>query len=170
MRVFLLSAAAVLALAACGGPAAPAGDTAAPATPEAAAPAAAPVPAADAPVGPAIGQWEMTLTAAGMSMPKQKICYKEQISFADAQEMQKQAGMTCSENAYTPTADGLTGRSVCTMDGQTITTDSKITGDFNTAYTMEMSSSIDPAPPGMPNPSTTTINMVRLGDCPPETP
>ena len=168
MRVYLLSAAA-LALAACGGPAAPpAGDAAA--APEAAAPAAAPAPAAAAPAGPATGQWEMTLTASGMSLPKQKICYKEQISFADAQEMQKQAGMTCSENAYTPSGNGLTGRSVCTMDGTTITTDSKITGDFNTAYTMEMTSSIDPAPPGMPNPSTTTINMVRLGDCPPETP
>ena len=56
------------------------------------------------------------------------------------------------------------------MDGTTITTDSKIMGDFNTAYTMDMTSSIDPAPPGMPNPSTTTIKMVRLGDCPPETP
>ena len=167
MRVYLLSA-AVLALAACGGPAAAPADSAA-ATPEAAAPAA-PAPAPDAAMGPAIGQWEMTLTASGMSMPAQKICYKEQISFAEAQEMQKQAGMTCSENAYTPIAGGITGRSVCTMDGTTITTDSKIMGDFNTAYTMDMTSSIDPAPPGMPNPSTTTINMVRLGDCPPETP
>ena len=65
MRVYLLSA-AVLALAACGGPAAAPADSAA-ATPEAAAPAA-PAPAPDAAMGPAIGQWEMTLTASGMSM------------------------------------------------------------------------------------------------------
>jgi hypothetical protein len=41
----------------------------------------------------------------------------------------------------------------------------KVTGDFNTAYTMEMTSSMDPAPPGMPMPSTSTIQMERLGDC-----
>jgi hypothetical protein len=32
---------------------------------------------------------------------------------------------------------------------------------------MEINSSMDPAPPGMTNPSVTTIKMERLGDCTP---
>jgi hypothetical protein len=84
--------------------------------------------------------------------------------------MQKQAGVICTENTFTPVAGGIDGHSVCTMDAMKITTDSKILGDFNTAYTMEMTSTMDPAPGGMPQPSTTTIKMTRLGDCPPDTP
>lgn len=164
MKVYVFAALAALALAACGEPAAaPTEGAAAPETP-----AATPAPPATMAMGPAMGQWEMTLTASGMSMPPQKICYKKQISFAEAQEMQAQSGMTCSENTFNPSAGNVAGHSVCTMNGMTITTDTKIVGDFNTAYTMEMTSSMDPAPPGVAQPSTTSIKMVRLGDCPPE--
>ena len=168
MKIYLLAAVAALALTACGGPTAPS-DTAAatPETPVAETPAA---PAAVEINGPAAGQSEMTVTAAGMAMPAQKICYKKQVSFAEAQEMQKQAGVICTENTFTPVAGGIDGHSVCTMDAMKITTDSKILGDFNTAYTMEMTSTMDPAPGGMPQPSTTTIKMTRLGDCPLDTP
>jgi hypothetical protein len=166
MKVYLLAAAAALALAACGPATPPASDAAA--TPETAAADPAPAPAAANPaiVGPAAGQWEVTLTASGMTIPPQKVCYAKQLSFAEAQEMQAQAGMTCSENNYSPSADGVTGHSHCTMQGMSVTTDTRITGDFNTAYTMEMTSTMDPAPAGVPQPATTTIKMVRLGDCP----
>jgi hypothetical protein len=52
------------------------------------------------------------------------------------------------------------------MKETTITTDIKVVGDFNTAYTMDSTSTMDPAPPGMPpGPSQTSIKMERLGDC-----
>ena len=47
----------------------------------------------------------------------------------------------------------------------TVTTDYAVTGDFSTAYTMQMTSTMDPSPPGLPSPSVTTIKMERLGDC-----
>lgn len=135
-------------------------------TPSAAAPAAAPA-ANSAAVGPAAGKWKVSVSAGGMEIPPNEICYAKQMTMAEAQEMQKQGGMTCTEENYA--ADGKTGHSVCAMQGMTITTDFSVTGDFNTAYTMQMTSSMDPAPPGMPQPSTTTVKMERLGDCDPGT-
>ena len=168
MKFTLFAAVAALALAACGGesgtPALAAGDSAAPAETAAAAPA----PTAMAP-GPIAGEWEVTITAMGISVPATKVCYTRAMTMQEAQEMQQGAGITCSEQ--TIAADGKASHSVCTMQGMTVTTDMKVTGDFSSAYTMEMTSTMDPAPPGMPaGPSTTTVAMKRLGDtCAPET-
>ncbi len=168
MKSTLLAAAAALTLAACGGesgtPAPAAGDAAAPS--EIATPA--PAPTGMAP-GPTAGEWEVTVTAMGMSVPPTKICYTRAMTMQEAQEMQQGAGITCSEQ--TMAADGKSSHSVCTMQGMTVTTDMKVTGDFSSAYTMEMTSTMDPTPPGMPaGPSTTSVAMKRLGDtCAPDT-
>lgn len=163
---FAIAAAAAALLAACSG------ETPAPATENPAAgetpAAAAPAPAAAASLtGPAAGKWRSTTTAGGMTMPPMEICYDKQMTMQDAQALQQSAGVDCSENTYNATSGGMTGRSVCKMGDMTITSDMKVTGDFNTAYTMDITSSMAPAPPGMPNPSTTTITMERLGDCTP---
>ncbi|RYG29105.1 MAG: hypothetical protein EON93_17325 [Burkholderiales bacterium] len=164
MKFAMAAAAAALMLAACGGEnAAAPTDGAAPAAGTPAAPAAN-----NAIQGPIAGEWEVTVTAAGMALPAQKICYEKQMTMEEAQKMQQDAGMTCSEQTYAP--DGKSGHSVCTMQGMTITSDYTVTGDFNSSYTMEMKTSMDPAPPGMPNPSTTAIKMDRLGDCSADTP
>ena len=165
MKFVMAAAAAALMLAACGGEnAAAPTDAAAPAAGTPAAPAAA----NNAIQGPIAGEWQVTITAAGMALPPQKICYEKQMTMEEAQKMQQDAGMTCSEQTYAP--DGKSGHSVCTMQGMTVTSDYTVTGDFNTSYTMEMTTSMDPAPAGMPNPSTTAIKMDRLGDCTADTP
>jgi hypothetical protein len=170
MRTALLGLAA-LGLAACGGSETPKPTADAPPGAETpAGPAAAPeTPVAPAGLtGPAAGKWKMTMTSStGMAMPGQEYCYEKQISLEEAQAMQQQAGVTCTEQSFTPVAGGFTGHSVCKIESMTMTTDQKITGDFNTKYTIEGTTSIDPAPPGMPNPTTTTITMERLGDCTP---
>jgi len=162
----VMAAATVALLAACSG------ETSAPTTQTPSAgetpAAAAPAPSAAASLtGPAAGKWRSTTTAGGMTMPAMEICYDKQMTMEDAQALQRSAGVDCSENTYNATAGGMTGRSVCKMGDMTITSDMKVTGDFNTAYTMEITSSMAPAPPGMPNPSITTIRMERLGDCTP---
>ena len=167
MKFVLAAATAALMLAACGEKTEPTldGAPAAPAaTSETAAPAAAPAGLA---AGPAAGKWKVTVSTGGMDIPPNEMCYAKQVSMEEAQKMQQQAGMTCTEQTYA--ADGKSGHSVCAMQGMTITTDFAVTGDFNTAYTMQMTSSMDPAPPGMPQPSTSTIKMERLGDCDPGT-
>lgn len=161
MKFVMAAAAAALMLAACGGE-----NAAAPtdgATPAASTPAAA-APSGGNPIaGPIAGEWQVTVNAAGMALPPQKICYEKQMTMEEAQKMQQDAGMTCSEQTYAP--DGKSGHSVCTMQGMTITSDYTVAGDFNSSYTMEMKTSMDPAPPGVSNPSTTSIKMDRLGDC-----
>lgn len=167
MKFVLAAAAAALMLAGCGDKSEPTldGAPAAPAaTSETAAPAAAPSGLA---AGPAAGKWKVSVSTGGMDIPPNEMCYAKQVSMEEAQTMQQQAGMTCTEQTYA--ADGKSGHSVCAMQGMTITTDFTVTGDFNTAYTMQMTSSMDPAPPGMPQPSTSTIKMERLGDCDPGT-
>jgi hypothetical protein len=164
----------VLALGACSGettapavdPAASPETAAAPSGSAAAEAAAAPAMSADAMAGPIAGKWRMTISASGVSLPPQDKCFDHQISFAEAQGQQQAAGMTCSEHAITPTADGLMDHSICTKDGVTVTTDTKMTGDFNSAYTLESSTTMT----GAPAPAMTIIKMERLGDCDAKTP
>ncbi|MDP3739656.1 MAG: hypothetical protein Q8R02_19865 [Hyphomonadaceae bacterium] len=160
-------ASAALGLAACS-PSAPATDAAS--TPAAAdsTTAAANMPA-ELKEGPAAGKWRVTMTAMGTAMPPTETCYAKQVSFEESQQMQQQAGVSCSEQTYTREGDAFVGHSVCTMEvaGKTMTTtsDMRVTGDFNTKYTMDMTNKMDPPPmPGMEE-QKMTIEMERLGDC-----
>jgi hypothetical protein len=118
--------------------------------------------------GPAPGQWRMTTIVGGQAMPPVEVCYKERVTFAEAQKMQDQAGFTCSENTYKRDGAAVLGHSVCFMEETKtkMVTDTRITGDFNTAYTMELKSTMDPAP--MPDMAHTemSVKAERLGDCP----
>jgi hypothetical protein len=118
--------------------------------------------------GPAPGQWRLTTVMAGQAMPPVEVCYKERVTFAEAQKMQDQAGITCSENTYKRDGAAVLGHSVCFMEETKtkMVTDTRITGDFNTAYTMELKSTMDPAP--MPEMAQTemSVKAERLGDCP----
>jgi hypothetical protein len=172
MRLVFAAAAAALGLAACG-PSEPAADTAstAPAAADTAAPAPAP-PAASAtlPDGPAAGKWKMTITAMGQTLPPTEVCYEKQVSLEEAEKMQQQAGVSCSEQSYRKDGDAWVGHSVCTMEAGPagpikVTTDTKVTGDFASKYAMEIASKMDPAPmPSMAD-QKMTITAERLGDC-----
>ncbi len=159
MKSALAAASAALLLAACGEKTEPTLDGA----PSAAASVETAAPAAALPTGPAAGKWKVSVSAGGMEIPPNEICYAKQMSMEEAQKMQQQSGLTCTEQTFSQ--DGKAGHSVCTMQGMTVTTDYAVTGDFGTAYTMQMTSTMDPSPPGLPSPSVTTIKMERLGDC-----
>ena len=115
--------------------------------------------------GPAPGKWRLTTMMHGQAMPPVEVCYDHKISFEEAQAMQKQAGVTCSENTYRRDGASVVGHSVCMMDKTKMTTDTRITGDFSSAYTMDITSSMDPAPmPAMAH-SEMQIKAERIGDC-----
>jgi hypothetical protein len=164
MKFAFAAATAALLLAACGGSEAPATDT--PAMGETAAPA---TPAASmSAMGPAPGRWQNTVTSGGQTAPPSEWCYEQPMSLENIIKLQQQVGIVCSEQTFSP--DGKSGHSVCMMDTMKVTSDIKVTGDYATAYTMEVSSSFDPALPGLPNPSVTTITAQRMGDCTADTP
>lgn len=166
MKLALAAASAALLLAACGGSETPTPGTEMPVADTPAAPAATPATATV--TGPAAGKWKVSVSSGGMEIPPNEICYAKQMTMEEAQQMQQQAGLTCSEQTYAP--DGKSGHSKCTMQGMTVKTDYAVTGDFSTAYTMQMTTTMDPAPPGMTAPSVTTVKMERLGDCDASTP
>lgn len=176
MRVSLtIAALAALGLAACDSK--PAADSTAPTGDSTAATAAAPAapePAASAALaaemeGPAAGKWRMTVSMMGASPPPNEVCYEKQVSFAEAEKMQQQAGVTCSEQSYRREGDALIGHSVCSMDAggtpMKVTTDTRITGDFSSKYTMDMTSKMDPPP--MPSMTEQKMSIVseRIGNC-----
>ncbi len=166
--VATIAAIAALGLAACGEkPATTDGAAATPAAAEPAAPVAA--PAAAVIEGPAAGKWKLTMTAMGQSLPPQEICYEKQTSMEEAQKTQQQAGMTCLEQNYRREGASYLGHSVCEIDmagkKTKVTTDLTVAGDFNTAYTMEMTTKMDPPPMAGMEETKTSIAAERLGDC-----
>ena len=171
MKLHITAAFAALALAACGGAETPATDGAAPET-AAMEPAAAPAPAAPAALlGPAAGEWEFASKMGDMALPAARQCITEQLTLADAQAKQQAAGLACDGYNFQPDGAKVSGTYTCTDEtGAKMSIQMALEGDVNTAYTSTMVTTRDPAPPGMPNPFTMTINAKRLGDCPPPAP
>ena len=80
----------------------------------------------------------MTMTTQGMSMPPTEICYEKQMTMEEAQAVQAEAGVDCSENTFNATPGGMTGHSVCKMGDMTMTSDTKVVGDFNAPLPPEL--------------------------------
>jgi hypothetical protein len=114
--------------------------------------------------GPAPGKWRMTITAMGSALPPQEQCIDRQMTMAEAEQRQQQAGVTCSERSYTRTPTGGTAHAICTISSMTVTSDYVITGDMRTGYRMEGVSRMNPAPAGMSE-VRTVITAERIGDC-----
>ena len=84
--------------------------------------------------------------------------------------MQQQSGVTCSEQSYRKEGDAWIGHSVCTMEAgpggpMKVTSDSRVTGDLSSKYTIEMTNKIDPPPMPSMAEQKMTISAERLGDC-----
>jgi hypothetical protein len=169
---FTAAAVAALGLVACS-PSEPASDTASTEAPAAdsATPAPSAPAAAAAPVeGPAAGKWRMTVTAMGQTMPPTEFCNAKQVSLEEAEKMQQQAGVSCSEQSYRKEGDAWIGHSVCTMEAGPggpikVTSDTRVTGDFSSKYTMEITSKMDPPPMPSMAEQKMTMTAERLGDC-----
>ena len=135
--------------------------------------APAPVAGNDLPTGPTPGLWRvttrMTGMPAGMEGPPIETCIRES-KFEPPQGAAPQSpGMTCEQQSFRREGDAMVGHMVCTTeDGVRTVTDTRVTGDYSRSYTMEVKSTMTPAPA----PSMAEVSMVmtaeRLGDCPAE--
>ncbi|HYC73401.1 DUF3617 domain-containing protein [Brevundimonas sp.] len=166
--IMIVSGLAALSLASCGpGENGSAAEKAGSATGKAA--------GADMPKGPTPGLWRVTTRMsglpAGMEPPPIETCIREAKFEPPAGAAPHSPGMTCDSQSFRREGDAMVSHMVCTSaDGVRTVTDTRVTGDYTRNYTMEVKSTMTPAP----TPSMAEVSMVmnaeRLGDCPAEPP
>src|ERR1051326_4103727 len=110
------------------------------------------------------GLWEMKMEFEGRNTPGQTM--RQCIDASTDQAMQSNAGSSgqtaCSKRDVQRSADKITVDSVCTVGGKTTSSHAEITGSFDSAYTMTVTSD-SAAAPG----SKTRMTMAAkwLGPC-----
>ena len=130
---------------------------------------ASPVFALDMPPRKA-GLWELTMKFEGRNIPGQTM--KHCIDAATDKLMSANAGaapqQNCDKQDVTHSGGVTIVDSICHIGGAATTSHAEITGDFNSAYTMQVTTKRQGAPtPGMPASGEThmTIAAKWLGPC-----
>ena len=132
--------------------------------------AMAPAVALDLPARKA-GLWEVKMLFEGRSLPPQAI--QQCIDAATDKVMNSFSGSLrqdmCSKQDVQKSANTIVVNSVCEIAGATTTSHAVVTGDFNSGYTVKVSSKRSGGRPipGMPADGTTnmTIEAKHLGAC-----
>ena len=129
--------------------------------------AATPALALDMPPRKA-GLWELKMSMEGRSMPMQT--FQHCIDAATDKAMNDVGGgmrEQCAKQDMQRSGNTITVDSVCNIGGATTTSRAVVTGDFNSAYTVKVSSKRDggPAIPGLPAETNMTIEARWTGPC-----
>lgn len=116
------------------------------------------------------GLWEIRMVdaatkAAGMTMQQCTDAATDKDLTSNLSPMAKQ---TCSKNDVKKTAAGYMTDAVCTVNGMSMTSHSDVTGDFNSAYTVHVTSKVSGAPANVPQETTMTVEAKWLGPCKPD--
>ena len=137
----------------------------------AAAPAAA--PAAGLPLlarpHPKAGLWRTTVTTnagPGVSMTGE-LCLDASNEDAAFSSTGRGVSKDCEPFKYQGAPGGGFGFStVCHVGKRTVTTSGVATGDFKNAYSVDLATRMEPAPPGLPAQMSTAIRAKWVGPCP----
>jgi hypothetical protein len=113
------------------------------------------------------GLWELKMLREGSPTPEMTMqqCTDETTDKQMTANFSPMAKQNCSKNDTEQTATGYVTDSVCSFGGSTLTSHSEITGDFNSAYAVKVTSHSDKPPAGVPGDSTVTLQAKWLGDC-----
>lgn len=116
------------------------------------------------------GLWEIRMLdtatkVAGMTMQQCTDAATDKDLTSNLSPMAKQ---TCSRNDVRKTAAGYMTDAVCTVNGMSMTSHSDVTGDFNSAYTVQVTSKVSGAPANVPQEATMTVEAKWLGPCKPD--
>lgn len=116
------------------------------------------------------GLWEIRMTEAASKMPgmtmqqcTDETTEKEMLSTFSPTATKE----VCSKQDIRKTASGYVAEAICTVNGMSMTSHSDITGDFNSAYTMKVTSQGSGVPSGAPLDIAMTIEAKWLGPCKP---
>ncbi len=117
------------------------------------------------------GLWELKMVRTGSSMPEMTIqhCTDETVDKEMNSNVSPMAKQICSKQDIKKTASGYVSDSECNVAGVSTTSHAEITGDFNSAYTVKISSHARGGPAGAAGHDTTvTLDAKWLGACKPE--
>jgi hypothetical protein len=115
------------------------------------------------------GEWKIEmLPAAGKAAPATtfQLCLDAE---TDKALMQAGSGMVdgkCTVAGAKQEADGVSFDGSCDIGGMKTTSHTVISGDFQSSYTMKVTSKVDGGPPGMPKESVMTQIATYVGACP----
>jgi hypothetical protein len=128
---------------------------------------AAPALAVELPTRKA-GLWELKMLRTGSPAPEMTMqhCTDESTDKKMTTSLSPMAKQNCSKNDTLKTATGYVTDSVCSYGGTTMTSHSEVTGDFNSAYSVKVTSHNDGAPAGAPRDTNMTLEAKWLGACP----
>lgn len=121
-----------------------------------------------------VGLWEIKMTTEGRDTPSQTM--QQCIDAATDKLMNSIGGSMrqdlCSKQDVQKVGSTIVVDSVCNIGGATVTSHAVVTGDFNSAYTVKVTSkrSGGPSYPGMPADGTSNmaIDAKWLGACKPD--
>ena len=94
------------------------------------------------------GLWELKMMRAGSPTPEMTMqhCTDETTDKKMTTQLSPMAKDNCSKNDTQKTATGYVTDSVCSFGGTTMTSHSEVTGDFNSGYSVKVTSHNDGAP------------------------
>ncbi|QDL98934.1 DUF3617 domain-containing protein [Rhodopseudomonas palustris] len=114
------------------------------------------------------GLWELKMARPGGD-PGSDItilhCTDEATDKRMTKSLQPMASETCSKQETQKTAAGYVTDAVCDVAGMSTTSHSEVTGDFNSAYTVKVTSHTDKPLPGLPKDGSMTLEAKWLGPC-----
>jgi hypothetical protein len=112
------------------------------------------------------GLWEMKMVRTGSPMPDMTMqhCTDETTDKAMSSTFSPMSKDMCSKNELQKTATGYVTDSVCTVGGMSVTSHSETTGDFNSGYTVRVTSHSQGGPSG-PRDTAMTVEAKWLGAC-----
>ena len=113
------------------------------------------------------GLWEIKMMSADARMPQQTMqqCTDASTDADMRTTFSPMAKEMCSQQNMQKTATGYSIDATCSFHGIASTSHTDISGDFNSAYTVKVSSKNAGAPAGVPAESATVMEAKWLGGC-----
>jgi hypothetical protein len=113
------------------------------------------------------GLWEMKMVRTGTPMPEMTMqhCTDQTTDKEMSSTFSPMSKDICSKNDIQKTATGYITDSVCTVGGMSVTSHSETSGDFNSAYTVKVTSHSQGGPSNVSRDTTMTLEAKWLGPC-----
>jgi hypothetical protein len=114
------------------------------------------------------GLWEISMQHEGSKLPNVSIqqCTSEAVDREFTSDFAPAAQQACSKNDIQKTATGYVSDSVCAAGGATVKSHAETSGDFNSAYTVKVTSHSEGGQLGTRD-SVMTLTAKWAGDCKP---